>query len=259
MTIDVDDFLTHYGVKGMRWGVIRSKTPSVSRRERLTAAYSTKMSDVDARIKADARLKTEKTLLIVGGTTLVAALAVVAGKKLHTEFAPPRIKSNTLLQNVNQHGTDLNLDKITYATFKKRDNAIYKNDFVKELLSRPRQTNDVFVTQLKPLKDLKIPSKAQARKMFVEWEKAKKITPKAGVSITTRMINANRSSQIMGNKSSSGSFIDYVSKKGFDGIQDVMDQRKFKYGAKVPLMLANGAQSLMVKGAQALDTTGLIN
>lgn len=254
----VDTFLAHYGVKGMRWGVTRDKTPRASRRERLEAAYRTKMSDVDAKAKADARIRTEKTLAIAGGVLVGAAVAAVVGQKLHAEFAPPKIKSDTLLQNVNQHGKDLNLDKVTFATFKKNDNVIYQTKFAKEILSRPRQSNDVFVTQLKPLRDLKIPSKSQARKLFTEWEKSQNIVPKTGQSVTDRMINVNRSSQISGNVGGPNSFLSFVAKKGYDGIQDVMDQRKFSYGAKVPLMLANGAQSLVVKGAQALDSAGLL-
>lgn len=255
---DIDTFLAHYGVKGMRWGVTREKTPRASRRERLEAVYRTKMSDIDARKKADSRIRTEKVLLTAGAVAVASAVAIVVGKKLHVEFAPPKIKGDTLLQNVNQHGDSLDLNKVTFATFKKSDNVIYKTKFAKELLSRPRQSNDVFVTQLKPIKDLKIPSKSQARKLFVEWEKANGITPKKGVDVTTRMINSNRSSQVLGNSSSDKSFIGYVAKKGYDGIQDVMDQRKFSYGAKVPLMLANGAQSLVIKGSQALDSVGLL-
>lgn len=269
----IDDFLAHYGVKGMRWGVSRAKTPRASRRDRLEAAYRTKMSDVDAKTKADARIRTEKILITAGAIAVTAAVAVVAGKKLHTEFAPITLKAGSSLQNVNQHGKDLNLDKVTFATFKKSDNKIYREGFVKELLSRPgRPSNDVFATDLKAVKDIKIPSKSQTRKLFAEWEKSRGITPvtsktvningvkrKVKLDVTTRMINNNRNGQISNNTLTPDSFLGYVAKKGFDGVQDVMDQRSSSYRAKAPLMFVNGATSLVVKGAEALKAADIFN
>lgn len=254
--VHVDAFLAHYGVKGMRWGVRRDKTPRASRRERLEAAYRTKMSDVDAKAKANGRIRTEKILLGVGAVAAVTAISVVAGKKLHSEFAPISLKSGSNLQNVNQFGKKLDLDKVTFATFKKGDNLKYRENFTKELLGRIDSNGKVYATQLKATKDLNIPSKSQARKLFVEWEKSRGITPTAS-SVTNRMINNNRGSQALGNSVSDGSFLSYVGKKGFDGIQDVMDQRRGSLAAKAPLMFVNGAQSLAVAGEEFLKKSGI--
>lgn len=270
--MDVDNFLAHYGIKGMKWGV-RRDTPRLTRRERLEKAYSTKYGEAVAKTKVDSRLRTEKILLIAGSVTITAAASIVVGRKLHSEFAPVNLKKSTVLQNINQHGKDLDLDKVTFATFKKGDNKIYRGKFVEELLSRTGRGSDkVYATQLKPVKDLKIPSKAKARELFVEWEKSRGIVPKTsstvkinGVTrkiksnVTTRMVNSNRSNQITGNKPGPDSFLAYVAKQGFDGIQDVMDQRKGSYNASKPLMLFNGAQSVMVKGAEFIETSGILN
>lgn len=266
---DVDTFLAHYGVKGMRWGVTREKTPRASRRERLEAAYRTKMSDVEAKTKADARIRTEKTLLIAGGIAVAAAASIVIGKKLHTEFAPINLPKGSSLQNVNQHGTDFDLDRITFATFKPKDNALYRDKFSMELLrSVGRKSNDVYATELKAVKDIKIPSKATARKLFKEYEALNGIVPKTkstvtinGVrktvrsNVTARMIANNRTRQISDPKKSA--FLEYVASKGYDGIQDVMDQRRGSYAAKAPLMFVNGAHAMIIKGAEALDSSAI--
>lgn len=248
---NIDAFLAHYGVKGMRWGVRRASTPRASRRERLETAYRTKMSDIDAKKKAAARIRTEKILITAGAIAVTAAVAAVVGKKLHSEFAPLSIKAGSSLQNVNDRGSDFDLNRITFATFKKRDNAVYRDKFAKEVASRMGSSGKVYANELKAVKDLKIPSKAQTKKLFQEWEKTRGITPPQGQSILTRMVNNNRGSQISGNKLAEDSFLSYVGKKGFDGIQDVMDQRN-GYSAKAPLMFVNGAQALVYKGSELL-------
>lgn len=271
--MEVDDFLAHYGVKGMRWGVQRNNGPRLTRRERLEKAYTTKYGEAVAKTKVESRLRTEKIIAISGAVLLTTAVAVVVGRKLHSEFAPINLKKSTLLQNINQHGTDLDLDRVTFATYKKRDNKIYREKFVDELLSRiGRGGDNVYATQLKPVKDLKIPSKAKARDLFVEWEKSRGIVPKTSSTIkingvtrkvksnvTTRMVNSNRSNQILGNKPGPDSFLAYVAKQGFDGIQDVMDQRKGSYNASKPIMFYNGAQSVAVKGAEFVKASGILN
>lgn len=266
---NVDTFLAHYGVKGMRWGVIRDKTPRASRRERLEAAYRTRMSDVEAKTKADARIRTEKILITAGSIAVTAAVSIAVGKKLHSEFAPITLKAGSKLQNVNQHGTDFDLDRITFATFKPKDNAIYRDKFSMELLrSVGRKSNEVYATELKAVKDIKIPSKATARKLFKEYEALNGIVPKTkstvtvnGVkrtirkNVTARMIDNNRSRQISDPKKNA--FLAYVASKGYDGVQDVMDQRSGSYKAKAPLMFVNGAQAMVIKGAQALDSSAI--
>ena len=266
---DVDLFLAHYGVKGMRWGVTRKTTPRASRRERLEATYRTRMSDVEAKTKADARIRTEKILITAGAVAVTAAAAVVVGKKLHTEFAPINLKSGSSLQNVNQHGEDFDLDRITFATFKSKDNQLYKDKFSMELLRNVgRKSNEVYATELKAVKDIKIPSKATARKLFKEYEALNGIVPKTKSKITingttrtirknvtARMIDNNRTRQISDPKKSD--FLAYVASKGYDGVQDVMDQKSSSYAAKAPLMFVNGAQAMVVKGAQALDSSAI--
>lgn len=268
--MEVDDFLAHYGVKGMRWGVQRNNGPRLTRRERLEKAYATKYGEAVAKTKVDSRIRTEKIIAISGAVLLTTAVAVVAGRELHKEFAPINLAKGTSFQNINQHGVDFDLDRITFATFKPRDNAIYRDRFSKELLMNlGRKSNEVYATELKAVKDLKIPSKATAKRLFKEFEAANGIVPKTSaiirkqgggtkkirLDVTTRMINNNRTRQIGDPKKSA--FLAYVSSQGYDAIQDVMDQRKGSYNAKTPLMFVNGAQAMVVKGAEALDSMAI--
>jgi hypothetical protein len=244
----------------MKWGVRKSSdAPRLSRRERLEKAYATKYSDAVAKNKAANRIRTEKILLTVGAVAVTAAVAVVVGKKLHSEFAPINLPQGSSLQNVNNHGDNFDLNRITFATFKKGDNKIYREKFALELSSRSGLRNRVYASELKSIKDLKIPSKSQAKKLYVEWEKSRGIDGAAsGKSVIKRMINNNRNTMAFeGNINKPGSFMSYIAEKGYDGIQDVMDQQSSKLRAKAPLMFVNGAQSLVVKGSEAIDHLSL--
>lgn len=254
------EFLEHAGVKGMKWGI--RKEEQTTHRERLENKYRIAMTETEAKAKADARIRTEKAVAIVGAVVITTAVAVIVGKKLHTEYMPINLNEHTVLQNVNQHGKDFDLNRVTFATYTKGDNKIYRDKFAKELLMRPgRQSDDIFATTLKPIKDIRIPSKAKAKALFEEWEIVSNgglAKSKSKLSTTTRMINNNRGRQVGGQATvNKDSFLSYVASKGYDGVQDVMDQNSSHFRAKTPLIFANGVNALTVAGAESISNMNL--
>lgn len=84
-----NDELAHFGVLGMRWGKHKAKQPSSSSTPKsskhydsLVSKYSQKgYSPQEAARRAKNRVRTEKALLIAGGTALAAAGSYLAYKK----------------------------------------------------------------------------------------------------------------------------------------------------------------------------------
>lgn len=68
---DVDDFLSHYGVKGMKWGVRRSGGSSSGKKVTSSRARAKRMSDDELKT-AVARLELEKKYIDLNAHTSAA-------------------------------------------------------------------------------------------------------------------------------------------------------------------------------------------
>ena len=82
-TLDYDDYLVHYGVKGMKWGVRKDDNrPSskVTYKEKKSYKYQKKgLSKSEADAKAARADKIRKTALVVGGVAMASVVAYTAG------------------------------------------------------------------------------------------------------------------------------------------------------------------------------------
>lgn len=77
---DVEDFLEHFGVPGMRWGFRKQRLQS--HLERLSRKSDGTSSEADRAAIRRRRITTAKTVAVVGGVATVAAGSLFAHKWL---------------------------------------------------------------------------------------------------------------------------------------------------------------------------------
>lgn len=231
--------LQHYGVKGMKWGVRKDRSNSSSSKPQ--------DSDRDAKAKVNAgRNRALKTVAVVGGVAVAAAASYVVARKLNKEFSPVNLSPGTAFQNINALGGNLDTKgRNTFVTFKNRDNKIYREKFVDEVLSRVGNQN-AYATTLKNSQPIKAPSRSQTRKLFTEWvESQGRPKPK---DIDKAIVNWNRG--MMATGGSDGGFQTFLKDRGYNAMQDIMDQRSGKLNASVPLMVFSGSDALTTVGTE---------
>lgn len=181
MTTEVDDFLAHYGVKGMRWGVVKKSADSgpkqPSRRQvRIEAKYLRDGFDPDiAAKKARGKIAVQNILLATGATVLAAGAGYAAYQAADRRFGGVNLPMGTKVHHVNVHGPSLLVqDKPMFVAFNKRDQKFYDSVFANFAKNRAGAEN-IYKSTLEATTDIKAPSNFQAAKLYREFAKAKGI------------------------------------------------------------------------------------
>lgn len=207
MYYESNNYLQHFGIKGMKWGVRRyqnkdgSLTGSGKRRydyedsgtkgntkkrnllqrrhDKLVEHYKGKgYGDNAAEIAAKRRLKAE---LIVGGvaTVAVAAIATKAAIRIGQDYCDKTIKSGKVIQNIGANEKATFKDSPFYAAINKHDKkaygALYPNE-KKAMQQRIGGADTIFNNKIKITKDVKRASVNNARNIFYsKMEKGSRI------------------------------------------------------------------------------------
>lgn len=180
------DELYHHGIKGQKWGRRRfqnedgSLTPAgkeryddgpnnpsrPKHRDKLIAKYQSEgLSKENAQYMADRRIKAEKIVLAVGTTTVVAATAYVAHKKLKGKIDKV-IKEGAEIQRIS---TNTRMDRALYVAFDKNDMIKYRGMYGQEMgLAKDRDLKNI---TLKATGKIKIPSRKKAEDTFANLYK----------------------------------------------------------------------------------------
>ena len=175
--------LTHYGVKGMKWGVrkeykphprksgdystastVSAKTQRARSRRMRGAKFVTK-----AMLGAAVGVAAQQTTAAIGGNFVAGVLGGVAvatvakkyGSRASKVYLDTKIKKGTKFQRITST-PDEKLDRI-YATYKKGDNMLYRGRLG---FLRAKANGETYVKKFEAKIDIKAPSDKKAMSVF---------------------------------------------------------------------------------------------
>ncbi len=292
MDVSYDDYLAHYGVKGMKWGVIkddvsgRIKTRHQKAKDSRIAADEGKylnkgLSAEDAHAKAVKKEKIRRNIKIAGGVAATAAVAYVGTQEYKKRFQSVDLPMDTKLKNINKFGDDLDIDRRLYVTYKPKDSKKYRGAYAEQL----RQGNifdpdsaakRVFETTLTTTERIKAPSHHQAKKLYEEFRQKRfsALTPEQlndmgseAIFLPKNYTAFNRGLVGTGNKQADktpgiGGFIvrkdihddfyKFLKSKGYNSVLDANDQFLSGYNTEKPLIVFNANSSAVKTGQKVV-------
>ena len=287
-----ENYLIHYGVLGMHWGkrkAVDSNLPAPKSKRFTKWETHFKEKGLDskkAELAAKKRIQTENILLAAGGIAVVS-LATYAAVKIGKERTDKLIKEGINLQNMSVN-PNKSVQETFYASYKKGDKTKYAGLFSKELIAKAKfegSPEDIYKTQMKVVKNLKVASQVHAKGALNEALKDNNVrreflnyldeqTKKSGYSpiranLHQRALKDLRSGKVTKNvyeafnlhiphrdepsfKNIAEPFFNTLRKKGYAAIEDINDMKLDGYKAKSPIIVFDGVNHLVKNGSEKM-------
>ena len=254
------------------------------RQIKLEESYRDKgLTKEEAELAAYKRIRTEKTIAIVAGMTVVAAAAYV-GYKHYDNTVDRLIKSGTVLQNMSNNA-NRGVSDAFYASFGKHDNR-YLGFYGSQLQKSVNYgfSSGVYKTNIKLGDDLRLASPKNAvnvlrRTMQKDSQFAdgvrqslkglsqaslspnqKKVFDKALKSLNAgkidnhvyEAVNIALVDHTPRGQSVSSKFYDALKKAGYDAIKDINDSKYSGYNTRNPIIVFNGSAKTAVDSISSI-------
>lgn len=249
------DFLVHYGVKGMKWGVRNDYVPigrprsnrfitnedhNRSKIERGADFLRNTNSIQDAKKAIDKKIDYEKVRNVLLATAGITAAAVV-GMKVYKNgkiAADSVLKSGTLVQNIGRTGK--NFDVSFYGVTDQKDRLFYLKNYSKKagLLDKVGRTQATVLTNNN---DLTIAGKKAMNQAYRDVY---------GNSKLKREIFYRRFGAL--SEEQRAPFMNQLKSKGYSGFKDINDMQ-FGFGGKTPTVFFGKDSGLKVKTASKIN------
>ena len=273
--------LTHWGIKGQKWGVRRyqkkdgSLTSAGKNRYRqkskhrllLEQKYRDQgMSKKDAEAAANKRIKTEKILAAASVMTVTAATAYALNKKRKDKIDGV-IKAGKILQRVEMSDAGKLHDSF-YAAKDRTDKIKYAGVLG---ATRKVQTGKAFVMDIGVNKDIKIAGRDKATKVFkdlydndLDFRIAAKEYTMQNVhgknfanGNTKKMYDNFNSALIDRDNPAVKKFYEALKSEGYGAVRDVNDMKFSGYKAKNPLIVFGQKDNVSVKSFRELSDSDI--
>ena len=266
--ITYDEYLAHFGVKGMKWGVHNEQETSKGVLRRQAKYMNSGMSEKDALEKAQQKAKVAKIVGGVAGAVVVGAIAYSAHRYIGKQFTDITLAEGKDLHYINALGDKMDLNRRLYTTIHAGDTKKYKGLLAETLRGNAPKTT-VYDTVLRTTGEIRAPSQHQAQKLFAEFAKSqgKAATSKSGYRQVNKAItffNTTKDQTVLappGTKEAQ-KFMEFLQSKGYNAVLDANDQFISGYDTKHPLIVFNAASSLTKVGQTVVskaESTKLAN
>lgn len=249
-----EEYLVHFGVKGMRWGVRKERETSKGVLRRQAKYMNSGMSEKAALEKAQQKAKIAKIVGGAAGAVAVGVIAYSAHRYIGKQFTDITLAEGKDLHYVNALGDKMDLNRRLYTTMHAGDTKKYKGLLAETLRGNAPKTT-VYDTVLRTTGEIRAPSQHQAQKLFAEFAKSqgKAATSKSGYRQVNKAIaffNTTKDQTILappGTKEAQ-KFMEFLQTKGYNAVLDANDQFISGYDTKHPLIVFNAASSLTKVG-----------
>ena len=223
VAMDQDEYLEHFGVKGMRWGHRKAKDDTSNKKHGLSNRH-------------------KKIIAVVGSVAALSVGAYLVNLYMQ-KYGTVTIKAGKTFQHLAPESGRFDAyekGEAFYASYLKKDNKKYANGSVMGK-AWSRKMN------LYSNKNIKVAGRGKAQKLFSDFVKQEtgQETSRSTRSRSYFRFNKNLNSPDMHQKELNKKFYKYMQDRGYDAVRDMNDQ--FQSGTTSPIIIFSNIGGIKIK------------